>query len=227
MQNAAQNLAIAQQKAKELFETVNNCGLIIPGKSESELSAEIVSLALELGITDYWHKKIVRAGANTICTFDANPANRIIEDDDIVFLDFGPIYNGWEADLGRTYVVGNNPIKLKLKNDVEEAWHIINKWYHQQDELTGAACYEYIETVAKSYGWQWGGGIGGHIVGPYPHEQPNDPADLCLDIHPANHNSILLPDKLGNKRHWILELHFVDKENTAGAFFEQLLYNEM
>lgn len=30
----------------------------------------------------------------------------------------------------------------------------------------------------------------------------------------------------GNKRHWILELHFVDRANNIGAFFEQLLVAE-
>ncbi|MBL0183682.1 MAG: M24 family metallopeptidase [Chitinophagaceae bacterium] len=34
--------------------------------------------------------------------YNGNPPDRVIEEDDIVFLDFGPIFNGWEADLGRT-----------------------------------------------------------------------------------------------------------------------------
>jgi hypothetical protein len=47
-----------------------------------------------------------------------------------------------------------------------------------------------------------------------------------LDVHPDNHNDILQVDKNGNKRHWILELHFVDRKNKIGAFFEQLLKAE-
>ena len=31
------------------------------------------------------------------------------------------------------------------------------------------------------------------------------------------------PDKNGNKREWILEIHFIDKEKEIGGFFEQLL----
>jgi len=30
-------------------------------------------------------------------------------------------------------------------------------------------------------------------------------------------------DKNGNKRDWILEIHFVDEEKEIGGFFEQLL----
>ena len=36
----------------------------------------------------------------------------------ILFVDFGPILEGWEADFGRTYVIGNNPDKHKLKTAV-------------------------------------------------------------------------------------------------------------
>ncbi|MBL7728203.1 MAG: hypothetical protein JNM68_10970, partial [Dinghuibacter sp.] len=50
--------------------------------------------------------------------------------------------------------------------------------------------------------------------------------DMCLDVHPDNHTNILALDSNGNKRHWILELHFVDHANQFGAFFEQLLTAE-
>ena len=50
MNEAKQNLFIAEQKAKELFDTVEQRGLMVPGKSEAELSAEIVKIAGELGI---------------------------------------------------------------------------------------------------------------------------------------------------------------------------------
>lgn len=116
MDNAKQNLVIAEQKAKELLNAAEQKGLIVPGKSESELAEEIANLAKELfGIGNFWHKKIVRAGANTLHPYNGNPPDRVIQDDDIVFLDLGPVFNGWEADLGRTYVIGNDPLKLKLK----------------------------------------------------------------------------------------------------------------
>jgi len=42
-------------------------------------------------------------------------------------------------------------------------------------------------------------------------------------VHPENHNDMFLPDARGNKREWILEIHFVDREKKIGGFFEQLL----
>lgn len=227
MQNAHQQLILAEHTAKDLFNTVAARGLIIAGKSEAALCDEIVQIAREdFGIENHWHKKIVRTGINTLQPFIANPPDLVIQKDDIIFFDFHPIYQGWEADLGRTYVLGNDPLKLKIKKDIEAAWHEANAWYFKQRSLTGAAYFNYVTDLAKRYGYEFGNAIAGHIIGYYPHEQPDDPTDLCLDVHPDNHADILQSDKHGNKRHWILELHFVDRVNNIGAFFEQLLTAE-
>jgi Xaa-Pro aminopeptidase len=223
MNEAKQKLGLAEQKTKELFNTVEEWCLMATGKSEQELTAEIVKLAKDhFGIDQYWHKKIVRTGANTLLPYNANPPDLVIQKNDILFLDFGPIFDGWEADLGRTYVIGNDPLKLKLQRDVEAAWHEAKIWYGKQSSLTGAAFFHYITELASRYGWKFGGEIAGHIVGRFPHEQPED-GGWGLDIHPDNHSDILQPDKEGNDRHWILEIHFVDRTNNIGGFFEQLL----
>lgn len=223
MNEAKQRLILAEQKAKELFNAVEEQGLIVPGKSEQELAAEVVKLARDqFGIDQYWHKKIVRTGPNTLYPYNGNPPDLLIQKDDILFLDFGPIFEGWEADLGRTYVIGSDPLMLKLKRDVELAWHEAKAWYDEQTSLTGAAYFKYVTELAKRYGWEFEGEIAGHIVGHFPHEQL-EPGDLGLDIHPDNHSDILQPDKQGNSRYWILELQFVDRVNKIGAYFEQLL----
>lgn len=227
MNNVKQKLILAEQKTKDLFNAVEARGLIVAGKSEKELCDEIVQIAKEdFGIENHWHKKIVRAGMNTLQPFIADPPNLVIQKDDIVFFDFHPIYQGFEADLGRTYILGNAPLKLKLKKDVEAAWYEANAWYFKQTSLTGAAYFKYITDLTKRYGYEFGNAIAGHIVDHYPHEQPDDPKDVCFDVHPDNHTDILQLDKHGNKRHWMLELQFVDRTNNIGAFFEQLLTAE-
>ena len=227
MNEAKQRLVLAEQKAKELFNTVEARGLIVSGKSEAALCDEIVKIAKDdFGIDNHWSKKIVRTGINTLQPFIANPPDLIIKEDDIVFFDFHPIFEGWEADLGRTYILGSDPLKLKIKKDIETAWYEANAWYFKQNNLTGAGYFNYVTGLTKRYGYEFGNAIAGHIVGHYPHEQPDDPNDLCLDVHHDNHTDILQSDRHGNKRHWILELHFVYKVNNIGAFFEQLLTAE-
>lgn len=227
MINAKQNLAIAEQKAKALFSSIEERGLIVAGKTEKELCDEIIQIAKnDFGIEKHWSKKIVRTGINTLQPFIANSPDLVIQKDDILFFDFHPVYNDWEADLGRTYNLGKDPLKLKIVEDIEAAWKIANAWYFKQTKLTGAEFFNYVTELTKSYGYEFGNAIAGHIVGPYPHEQPDDPNDLCLDVHPDNHQDILQLDKFGNNRHWILELHFVDRKRQYGAFFEQLLTND-
>lgn len=227
MNETRQLLVLAEQKAKELFDIVEKRGLIVAGKSEKKLADEIVKIAKEdFGVEDHWGKKIVRTGINTLQPYIADPPDLIIQKGDILFFDFHPVFEGWEADLGRTYVLGNDPLKLKIKKDVEAAWHKANAWYFKQTDLTGDKYFNYVNELTKSYGYEFGNAIAGHILGHYPHEQPDDPNDLCLDVHPDNHKDILQPDKHGNKRHWMLELHFVDRKNNIGAFFEQLLTEE-
>src|SRR4028119_890518 len=105
----AENIALA------LFKAVESRNLIIAGKTESHLNREVFELARELfGIEKHWHKRIVRSGANTLLPYQENPPDLILQEDDILFFDFGPIIEDWEADLGRTYVIGNDPYKHKL-----------------------------------------------------------------------------------------------------------------
>jgi Xaa-Pro aminopeptidase len=223
MNQHKQTLFIAEEAAKELFNAVEELGLITPGKWESELIADVVALAKsEFGIESFWHKKIVRVGVNTLQPYSGSPPDVMIQEDDIVILDFGPVFNGWEADLGRTYVLGNDPLKLKLQRDIETAWHEAKAWHAEQTSLTGAEYFDYLHQLARKYGWEYAGEIGGHIVGHFPHEQLA-PGDLGLDIHPDNHSDILQPGESGNSRNWILEIHFVDRINNIGGFFEQLL----
>src|SRR5471030_971290 len=102
-----QNLLMSEQKTRELFNMVEALGLIVPGKHESRLNDEVVELACDaFGIKEFWHKKIVRAGVNTMQPYDGNPPDVLIREDDLVILDFGPVFNGNEADVARTYVIG-------------------------------------------------------------------------------------------------------------------------
>lgn len=213
----AENIAI------QLFKAIEDRQLIKAGKTEQQLNNDLFALASELfGIEKHWHKRIVRSGANTLLPYNENPPNLVIQEDDILFFDFGPVIEDWEADLGRTYVIGNDLIKHKLKNDIEKAWYETKEWFHKQAKLTGAELYQYTVKKAKEYGWSFGGEIAGHLIGEFPHERL-EPGNYQLYVHPANHNDMFLPDANGNKREWILEIHFVDTRRQIGGFFEQLL----
>ena len=216
-------LVEAEKIANQLFEAIENQQLIQAGKTESQLNDEVFNLAEELfNIKKYWHKRIVRSGVNTLYPYKENPPDLIMQADDILFLDFGPILDEWEADFGRTFVIGNNPDKLKLKNSVQLAWLEAKTWFDKQTKLSGAEFWYFILELASKYGYTFGGEIAGHLIGHFPHEKL-EPGNFQLYIHPDNHTDLFSLDANGNIREWILEIHFIDKEKQIGGFFEQLL----
>lgn len=217
-------LVEAEKKAAELFTVIEKRKVIQPGKTEVQINRQIFDIAEELfGIQQYWHKRIVRAGKNTLLPYKDNPPNLMVQEDDILFLDFGPVFEEWEADLGRTYVLGEDPDKLKLKQDIEEAWHEGKAWFDAQEDVTCEALYKYCQEMAEKRGWEYGGPIAGHLIGHFPHQM----------IYGKDRENYIMP---GNDRlmktpfqdqelppNWILEIHFVDREKEIGGFFEQLL----
>lgn len=221
--NKIQQLIEAEQKAIHLFQEAETRGLIAAGKTENELNKQLFDLAFELyGIKKYWHKRIVRSGINTLLPYKENPPNLVIEKDDILFFDFGPVFEDWEADVGRTYVIGNDPLKLKLKSDIELAWKESRNWFFTHDKITGAEFYQYNKKLATKYGWTFGGDIAGHLIGNFPHEKIESESRDNY-IHHDNHKDMFAPGVLGTKREWILEIHFVDTEKQIGGFYEQFL----
>lgn len=213
----------AENIACQLFNAIEDRGLITPGKTEKQLNTEVFNLAYELfGIEKHWHKRIVRAGANTLMPYNENPPDLIIKDDDILFFDFGPVIDEWEADLGRTYVIGNDSLKHKLKQDIEKAWFETRDWFHSHSTMKASELFQFATEKAMEYAWTFGGEIAGHLIGEFPHERL-EPGNYGLYVHPENPLDMFCPDENGVKREWILELHFVDKEKQIGGFYEQLL----
>lgn len=218
------HLQEAEKKACLLFDTIEQRHLIQAGISERELNQKIFELAFELfGIRKYWHKRIVRSGKNTVLPYKENPPDLILQEDDILFFDFGPVFEEWEADFGRTYVIGNNPDKRKICRDAESAWLEGKKFFEaHHSQLSGAAFYRFTCELAQKYGWQYGNEHCGHLIGNFPHEKIIG-EEIIHYIHPDNHTLMCEKDQHGNERHWIYEIHFTDSNQQYGAFFEQLL----
>lgn len=219
----AAELLEAQAKAERLFREVETRGLIRPGITESQLNQEIYDLAKELfGISTYWHKRIVRAGSNTLLPYAENPPDRTIGTEDILFLDLGPVFEAYEADFGRTFVTGSDPARLKLRDDVGKAFAEGKEYFKANPELASNEFYAYAASLAEKYGWEWGGPIAGHLVGQFPHERIAGDK-VSLYIHPESNLKLRSTDEKGQLRHWILEIHFIDRERQIGGFFEELL----
>jgi len=219
----SESLRAAEARARELYDEVKRRGLIVPGKTESGLSKEIMTLAAEMfGVTKYWHKRIVRSGVNTLLAYSANPDNLTLQPDDILFFDFGPVFTDWEADLGETFVLGTDATKLRLARDVAAAWNDGADYFRRHPDLTCADLYRHVCGLATQLGWEFGHYHAGHLVGRFPHEQTEGDADDRY-IRADNPTPMRSLGVTGEPLRWILEIHFIDRARQIGGFQEALL----
>ena len=219
----ARGLVEAERKAERLFAEVARRGLVAPGRSDVAVSDAVRDLGAELfGTRRHWHKRIVRSGPNTLRPYRETPPDRTIEADDIVFLDFGPIFDQWEADFGRTFVLGDDPVKLRLRDALAPIFAAGRAHFDAKPEISGAQLYQHMVSLAEAAGWEFGGAHSGHLVGEFPHELV-DGERIESYIAPGSDHPMRRIDPSGRTCHWILEVHLVDRERGIGGFFEQLL----
>jgi Xaa-Pro aminopeptidase len=216
-------LLAAQDKAAQLFAQIQERHLIAPGVSERQASDAIRDLAAEMFDVDrHWHKRVVRAGPNTLQPYRENPPDRLIEADDVVFCDFGPIFEGWEADFGRTFVLGDDPVKHRLRDDLPGVWQAGREFFDEHLDVTGEQLFAHMVQLSEQAGWEFGGSIAGHLVGEFPHETI-DGDDIESYIAPGSHRPMRRLDRAGQQCHWILEVHMIDRARRFGGFHEELL----
>jgi Xaa-Pro aminopeptidase len=219
----AVRLLDAQAKAAELFAAIETSDIIAPGVREVQASDAIRDLAADMfGVDRYWHKRIVRAGPNTLQPYRKNPPDRVIATDDIVFADFGPIFEKWEADFGRTFVLGQDPVKLRLRDALPVMFDAGREYFEQHQNVTGEQLYAHMVALAREAGWTFGGEIAGHLVGEFPHEKISGD-DIDSYVAPGSDQPMRRRDKAGQVCHWILEVHLTDTGRAFGGFYEELL----
>jgi Xaa-Pro aminopeptidase len=217
-------LVEAEQHAAELFAEIDRRGLIAPGSWESEVSRAVRDLGAELfGTSRHWHKRVVRSGENTLQPYAENPPDRRIGDDDIVFVDLGPVFAAWEADVGRTFVLGDDARKHRLADDLPRVWEAGKAFFDEHPDVTGEQLYAHMGELARGAGWEFGGPHSGHLVGEFPHELID--AERLQSYITTGNDTVMKQavDAAGRRCHWILEVHLVDREHGIGGFFEQLL----
>jgi Xaa-Pro dipeptidase len=213
----------AENRARQLFAECVRQGLIVAGKTERGLSDEVRQLACAMfGVRRFWHKRIVRAGRNTLLPYAENPPDLTIQPDDIVFFDFGPVFEDWEADLGLTFVLGDDPRKHALAGDVARAWDEAAEHFRRHPDLTAAGLYGHVTGLARRHGWEFGHIHCGHLIGRFPHEKIEGD-DESRYLRSDNPTQLRGRGTRGEALRWILEIHFVDRAAGFGGFQEAML----
>lgn len=180
------------------------------GMLEEDANRMVVSTLREMGATKAFHKPYIRFGSNTTKTFgaDSDPGIRLGEDD-IYFIDVGPVWEEYEGDAGDTFVTGGNP---ELKRCAQDAKRIFNavaeKW--KTEKATGVELYQHAEQTAKELGWVLNLDLGGHRLGDFSSAEHYEGPLSEISFHPS-------PNL------WMVEIHIRHPEQQFGAFYEDLL----
>ena len=144
---------------------------IRPGVREIEVANELERFLKSKGATAMSFDTIVASGVRSAMPHGV-ASEKIIEEGDMVTLDFGCYYKGYSSDMTRTIAVGQvNPKLKEIYEIVLEAHELVNQ--QAKAGMTGkeidAIARDYIK--ARGYGEYFGHGLG-HGLGLNVHELP-------------------------------------------------------
>jgi len=200
-------LLSVQQRAWEALAAIKS--RIVPGMREEDAYHMANQVLDELGAERKWHRCYVRFGVNTILKYGLpSQPNVILGENDIYFLDLGPVWNGYEGDVGDTIATGNDPDMIRCAQDARRIFAIVRDHW-KKERPTGEALYAFARQTAESMGWQLVPSTG-HRLSDFPHA-------IYFRGHMGDVDFTPAPEK------WVLEIHLRHPERSFGAFYEDLL----
>ena len=181
------------------------------GMSESEARSIINEIQIQKGSSKSWHPAQIRFGENSIHPFGVLGDETIrLKENDIFFLDLGPIFHDHEGDVGRTFFLGSDKDFIRCSNDVEIIWNEVrDHWFNQK--VSGPKLYEFAKKRAEIRGWVLSlQKANGHRIADFPH---------IAKMRGSIEEYISVP----SPNRWILEIQIRHPIKKFGAFYEDLL----
>lgn len=185
-------------------------GQVRPGMVEEDAVAMARQLLLERRLLRGWHGIYVRFGANTLKPFGASSEpGWVLGEDDIFFIDIGPVWEKWEGDGGETFVTGSDPDMAAARRDVRVLFDRVQRLW-REERVSGEALYRFAETEARSMGWVLNLDLSGHRLADFPHSAIFKGSLAEAPFTPT-------------AELWVLEMHIRHPERPFGAFYEDML----
>ena len=186
---------------------------IQPGMLEEEAVALANRLLAERNMRRGWHKVNLRFGVNTTLHFhSASQPGVELGDNDIFFIDIGPVFERWEGDGGDTFIVGQDAERARCATDARRVFHAARRrWL--ADGLSGQALYDFAAAEAARLGWVLNLDMNGHRIGDFPHAAIFKGSLAEIDFAPT-------------AGLWVLEIQIRHPSEPFGAFFEDILLDD-
>lgn len=205
-------MRVAQQQSWAALAQI--AAAIKPGMTEATARQLAKDILQRSGVDRLWHPVIIRFGVNT-CKIYSEPSEKdtVLQDNDIFFIDLGPVYAGHEGDVGATFVVGQDTAQQQCAAAAEDLFaRVRQRWL--QHGCSGSELYQYAEQQAVALGYELNLAIKGHRLCDYPHK-----------LFPGSN----LGDFSGIPRAgiWVLEIQIKHPTLAIGAFYEDVLLPEV
>jgi Xaa-Pro aminopeptidase len=186
---------------------------VVVGMVEEDAKAMARATLEGLGMRRGWHHIIVRVGRNTTKDFmERSDKGVVLAENDIFFVDIGPVYGDTEGDAGDTFVVGSDPDHHRAKKEVRMIWdEVREKWFTEGS--TGTELYDFAIATAAGYGWKLNMDLSGHRLSDFPHSAHYDGPLAEVNFRP-------------NPNLWVLEIAIAHPSRNFGAFYEDLLLED-
>lgn len=197
-------------RSRAIEATHKVASLVKVGMSEEDGHKIIDAVLEEFGAEKKWHPNKFRIGKNTLKSFKEKSDPKVrLKENDLFFIDIGPVFDGHEADYGETFSFGSDQKYLKIAQDVKKAfaetkecWEIYRPRGHE--------LYEYLKNRVTHLGYELNLKMNGHRLGDFPH-------------------AVYFKGKLGDIEKcpapnlWVLEVLIRHPQEDFGAFFEDIL----
>jgi methionyl aminopeptidase len=202
---------LEKARDKTLAVIMEAAARIGPGSTEKDAKDLISEIQSRLGGPKSWHPPQIRFGCNSVLPFGAQgQAGVRLQENDIYFLDIGPIFDGHEGDVGRSFALGHDHEMQRCCRDVEIIWNETRDFW-KAEKATGGRLYDFARAAAGKRGWELLlNQANGHRIADFPHAAR---ARGSIEEFPA----CPVPDR------WILEIQIRHPSRPFGTFFEDLL----
>lgn len=207
----AQNIELSLETAKKAEEVLTELlSFLKPGIKESEFLIKTKEIFQKHGIKKSWHNPHIRFGSHTLLlSHEKNPEDLTLQEEDIAFIDIGPIIGEVEGDFGKTVVFGDNQELHKLQKASEELFQIGLEYFRSQNP-SGEELHDYICKEAQNMGYEQLLPRSGHLIGLFAHNS-------AWNEGLAKYTEAMEPGL------WVLEIQIKDPKLPYAAFYENIL----
>jgi Xaa-Pro aminopeptidase len=182
---------------------------IQPGMREADAERLAADVFAQIGFERIWHPTHIRFGRNTLKLYkEASDPDVVLGEDDLFFIDIGPVWAGHEGDYGDTFCTGDNPDQHAIAEAARRLFDAVAADW--REGCSGRALYQSAQRRAIEAGYVLNLGAPGHRLGDFPHAVHKGGKLAEADFPPT-------PGL------WVLEIQIRHPQLPIGAFYEDLL----